>query len=166
KNQVELFFNVKHPSRVQRLTELDAPNLGNYSPTEIQRADDFASGLRIMRRPDFDGQRTVVTDANLSGGLVSATGSSMTLTKTGFTVHASSDGQSVLVLPVQYSHCWTARNPDVQLFRANLMQLGIGFAGTLDTELVFHWGPLFASHCRLEDASDMDRLKIARARGG
>src|SRR5262249_32321095 len=84
KNQVELFFNVKHPSRVQRLTELDAPNLGNYSPTEIQRADDFASGLRIMRRPDFDGQRTVVTDANLSGGLVSATGSSMTLTKTGF----------------------------------------------------------------------------------
>ena len=163
-NQAELFFNISHPSRIQRLTELDAPNLGNYSPTEIRHADNFASGLVIMREPNFDGRHIVITDASLSSGLLPATASQLTLTKTGFTIHASSTGQSVLVLPVQYSHCWTALNPDVQLFRADLMQLGIRFSGTLDTELVFRFGPLFAGRCRLEDVYDMDRLKIRQAR--
>lgn len=34
--------NIKNPSSIQLLTELSAPNTGNYSPTEIRRADDFA----------------------------------------------------------------------------------------------------------------------------
>jgi hypothetical protein len=37
---------------------------------------------------------------------------------------ASSAGQSVLVLPVQYSHCWriVSGSNEATLFRANLMQ--------------------------------------------
>jgi hypothetical protein len=162
--QAELFSNISHPSPIQRLTELDAPNLGNYSPTEIRHATNFASGLMIMREPDFDGRHIVVTDESLPGGFLPATASRLTLTKSGFMIHASSTGQSVLVLPIQYSHCWTALDPHVQLFRADLMQLGIRFTGTLDAELVFRFGPLFAGRCRLEDVYDMDRLKIMDAR--
>jgi hypothetical protein len=159
-----LSTRVAHPSRMQLLTELDAPDLGDYSPTEFRRVDDFASGLAIMRDSGFDGRHTVVTDIDLGDELAPATASRLVLTKSGFRIQSSGGRQSVLVLPVQYSHCWAAQDPRVQLFRANLMQLGVRFAGALDTELVFRFGPIFAGGCRLEDANDMDRLKMAKAR--
>jgi hypothetical protein len=163
-DMAQYFAKVVRPSYIQRLTELADPNLGNYSPTEIRRASDFASGLAIMREPGFDGRTTVVTDADLAGGLVAATASKLVLSKTGFVIRASSANQSVLALPIQYSHCWSTPATNAQLFRANLMQLGIRFTGTLDTVLVFRFGSLLAGRCRLEDANDMDRLKIAQAR--
>jgi hypothetical protein len=86
------------------------------------------------------------------------------LTKTGFDIAASSPGESVLVLPVQYSHCWSSSSPGAELFRADLMQLGVRFHGTLDAELNFRFGPWFDGGCRSDDAADMDRLKIRQAR--
>ena len=53
-------------------------------------------------------------------------------------------------------------NPE--LFRANLMQLGVRFTGTLDANLTFRFGPLFASQCRIDDIKDMERLGIREAR--
>jgi hypothetical protein len=50
------------------------------------------------------------------------------------------------------------------LFRANLMQLGISFAGKLDAKLVFRFSPFLAPACRIEDIRDMERLKIREAR--
>ena len=54
---------------------------------------------------------------------------------------------------------------DALRFRANLMQLGIRFSGELKAELRQVFGPLWHSHCRVEDAEDMTRLKVTEARG-
>jgi len=155
-----------HESKIQILTELDGANRGDYSPTDVHHVDDFASGLAIMHQPGFDGRATLVTDAATGewGKLVPVSGATLVLTKTGFDITASSSGESVLVLPVQYSHCWSSPAPGVELFRADLMQLGVRFHGTLDAELNFRFGPLFDGGCRSDDAADMDRLKIRQAR--
>jgi hypothetical protein len=148
-----------------RLLELDNPNLGNYSPTAVHEVTNFHSGLLFMHEPDFDGSKTVITDRPIEGSLSAAANVRLTYETYGFHVQAESAGESVLILPPQFSHCWTAvgeGNP--LLFRANLMQLGIKFSRKLDARLVFRYGPLFASSCRLDDIEDINRLDITRGR--
>jgi hypothetical protein len=148
------------------LVELDQANLGDYSPTQFRLMTDFSDGLRAMREPNFDGQRTVVSEFPIAGTLVQALNAKLVFQKSGFSVTASSSGRSVLVLPVQYSHCWTVSGKgDPVLFRANLMQLGVSFTGHLDANMEFRFGPILASRCRLQDIGDMERLRIREARG-
>ena len=79
---------------------------------------------------------------------------------------ASSTGQSVLVLPVQYSHCWRITSGgDATLFRANLTQLGVRFSGNLQLELRQVFGPFWQSACRVADAADVERLQMVNAIG-
>src|SRR5262249_12812138 len=140
-------------------------NLGDYSPTEVLRVRDFREGLRLMHEPGFDGRRAVVTDEEIEAPLEPAAEVSLIYQKFGFSVRASSTGRSLLVLPVQYSRCWTASGQGrPKLIRANLMQLGIIFQGTLDASLTFRFGPVLASQCRIEDLRDMERLSIRDAR--
>ena len=119
-----------------------------------------------MHRADFDGSRTVVTmDGALDRPLLPARQVELVYTKQGFHLTAISDGHSVLVLPAQYSHCWSVEgsgNP--ALFRADAMQLGVSFSGKLDARLVFRLGPILAGQCRVDDLHDMERLRIDRAR--
>lgn len=152
--------------RTLHLLELPDPNLGNWSPTEVRPAVDFHDALAVMHERGFDGRRTVVTDADLSGSFVAARDASLVNEKQGFHLVAESAGRSILVLPVQYSHCWTATGTgSPRIFRANIMQMGVAFEGRLDIRLTFRFGPIFAGQCRVIDMEDMGRLKIKEARG-
>jgi hypothetical protein len=150
-----------------RVYELAHPNVGNYSPTKVVRAETARAAIVEMSRPDFDGRETVVTDdASIGGNLVPATGAAMTVRLGGVALQASSAGESVLVLPVQYSHCWRIVSGEgVSLFRANLMQLGVRFSGELRVELRQFFGPFWQSGCRVEDAADVERLRMVDAVG-
>jgi hypothetical protein len=148
-----------------RLVELSDVNLGQYSPTDVRSADSFRDVLGLMHDAGFDGARTVITDQSLEGPLVPAEGVQLVFQKHGFSLRATSPGSSVLVLPIQYSHCWTASGAGQPLlFRANGMQLGIRFQRSLAVDLTFRFGPLLASGCRKEDLKDMERLDIRSAR--
>jgi hypothetical protein len=152
--------------RPLRLIELDSPNLGDYSPTFVQLVSDFRSGLALMHAPTFDGAMTVLTDQPLDGHFVKATNVRLTYETYGFHIEAESSGSSILVLPPQFSRCWAAEGAGTPvLFRANLMQLGLRFSGRLNARLVFRYGPLFASACRMADVADVERMNISQARG-
>jgi hypothetical protein len=151
--------------RPLRLLDLGATNLGDYSPSEAVRVRDFREGLRVMHLAGFDGRRTVVANDEIEGPLTPATNIKLTYQKSGFSIQALSSGRSLLVLPVQYSRCWTVSGKgDPKLIRTNLMQLGISFEGALDASLAFRFGPVLASQCRIEDIRDMERLRIREAR--
>jgi hypothetical protein len=148
-----------------RLGELADVNLGDYSPTEVRRVVDYRSGIAALHEPHFDGRRTVVTEADLQGALTGATAAHLVYTKYGLDLHAESRARSLLVLPVQYSHCWSLEGGgDAQLFRADMMQLGVIFTGTVDLKLVFRYGPLLAGACRVADLRDMAKLRITEGR--
>jgi hypothetical protein len=149
-----------------RLVELDDFNRGQYSPTRVLDARDFRSALDVMRDPSFDGSREIVTDAKLPQDLQPAKSVELKVEKYGLSIHADSSGNSILVLPAQFSNCWSVHGEegDPVLFRANIMQLGVGFKGKLAASLVFHYGPILASHCRLEDLRDMERFDLDGAR--
>jgi hypothetical protein len=148
-----------------RLVELDDFNRGQYSPTKVIKMTDFRSALEVMRDPLFDGSQEVVTDANVTDDLRAAGAVVLTVEKDGLSIRASSSGQSLLVLPAQFSHCWSVHgNGDATLFRANIMQLGIAFKRSLDVALKFHYGPILAGQCRLADLRDMEHFDLHGAR--
>jgi hypothetical protein len=131
----------------------------------VIKATDFRSALEVMRDPLFDGSQEVVTDANVTDDLRAAGAVVLTVEKDGLSIRASSSGQSLLVLPAQFSHCWSVHgNGDATLFRANIMQLGIAFKRSLDVALKFHYGPILAGQCRLADLRDMEHFDLHGAR--
>jgi hypothetical protein len=118
-----------------------------------------------MHDPSFDGRHVVVTDSPPAGPFIEATGIQLTFQTYGFSLKAASQGRSMLVLPVQYSRCWSVSGKgEPSLFRANLMQLGVSFSGELDARLVFRYGPILAGDCRVADLRDADRLRLREAR--
>jgi hypothetical protein len=93
----------------------------------------------------------------LPADLVPAQQARLTVVKGGYHITARSPGASLLVLPVQFSHCWRlAPEPETtgSIFRANLVQTGIFFRDKIDADLQFAFG-LTNSSCRRQDGDDM-----------
>jgi hypothetical protein len=147
-----------------RLIELSDVNLGDFSPTDARRVEDFRSGLALMRDTTFDGRRTVITNDDLNGTYAPASNVRLAYTKEGFHLSAESPSRSLIVLPVQFSRCWSIEGTgSPTLFRADLMGLGVNFTGALDARLVFNYGPILRGRCRVDDMRDMTRLRIQDA---
>jgi hypothetical protein len=138
---------------------LPHPNVGDYSPTEVVRAQSGADMTAAMAAPDFDFSRQVVLSEPISGSLVPAHDMQLTILRNGFHVSGKSDGTSLVVLPYQFSNCLRAWDARVRVVRANLMMAGLIFSGDLDTNIVFDYG-LFSPACRRADLADMRQLDL------
>ena len=90
--------------------------------------------------------------------LVRASRSRLVAISDGYHLTASAPGRAMLVLPVQFSHCWQIENGSdfvaPRIFRANIVQTGILFKDSVDVRLRFEFEPWRAS-CRLQDARDL-----------
>jgi hypothetical protein len=148
-----------------RLFEIDRPNLGDYSPTQVILARDAAEAVSLLD-DDFDYRRSVVLHAPWPDSLVAAGFSELRPERNGLRLKASSRATSLLLLPLQYSHCLdldvvrgdAAR---VRLVRANLMQAAVVFSGDVELLLSFRYGPFANPYGRIADYLDVKRLKIA-----
>jgi hypothetical protein len=138
---------------------LPHPNVGDYSPTEVVRAQSGADMTAAMGAPDFDFSRQLVLSEPIIGSLVPAHDMQLTILRNGFHVSGKSDGTSLVVLPYQFSNCLRARDARVRVVRANLMMAGLIFSGDLDTDIVFDYG-LFSPACRRADLADMRQLDL------
>lgn len=150
------------------LYEIDGANIGNFSPTIHRPYVAAGEVLAALRGTEFDGTREVFSETALPAGLVAASSSSLIVEAGRLRISARSAGRSVIVLPVEYSHCLELRTtvPGAEgpvLFRANLIQAGILFSGSLEATLSYFTGPFRNSACRVEDARDMERLNIREA---
>ena len=100
--------------------------------------------------------------------LVPVTRSDLVVERGGYRVNADSPGTSLLVLPIEYSHCL---RPDLissvatrpRLLRANLAMAAILFTAHIEGTLLLRYGPL-SSACRMEDWREADALHIGGAR--
>jgi hypothetical protein len=120
-----------------------------------------------MSRPSFDPQREVITEEQVPSNLIE--GKLISL-KTEFgptlNVRAESSGESLLVLPFEYSHCLhleTSRAEPARLIPVNLQQIGLLFRGELDANISYRFGPLDQPGCRREDLHRADRLQLRNA---
>jgi hypothetical protein len=122
-------------------------------------AKDATSALQTFWNPSFDPQQSVILIKPLQDRLVPASDAEMNFERGGIHVKARSSGRSMLVLPLEYSHCLELQGTG-KLLRANLIETGVLFENVLDARIRLRYG-LFHTSCRKEDIADLKRLGIA-----
>jgi hypothetical protein len=155
------------------LYELPEPNLGTYSPTEVTVSVSARDTVERMQEPGFDFARQAIAAHALPANLVPASFAQLAVKRDRWLVRASSQATSLLLLPLQYSHCLSLRirsatGQTPTLERLNLMQAGLLFSGTIEAEISFGYGPLRRPYGRIQDYLDMRQLHLAeteRTRG-
>jgi hypothetical protein len=149
-----------------RLYDLGAANTGEYSPRHVHAVNSFAEGISYMRRLEFNPLEVVVTTKKVEGDFVPANNASIMIYKDFLRIKAESAGHSLLVLPIQYSNCLELSDSSTELFRANLLQLGIKFHKKVDASLRLSINPLGPNRCRGNDIKDMEMLDVTGRKGG
>jgi hypothetical protein len=99
----------------------------------------------------------------LQTSLVAGTASQLRVFRDHLVVEAESPGTSLLVLPVEFSHCFDVRfreSDQARFLRANINQGALLFSGHLRAELQYRYAPWHFG-CRLRDIEDARRLKLS-----
>jgi hypothetical protein len=138
------------------LYEIKGANLGQFSPTQVIWAGDYSAAVAALRAQGDLEDRVVLSFGR--SDLVRASHARLVALRDGYHLTASAPGRAMLVLPVQFSHCWEVENESNEIapriFRANIVQTGILFKDNLDAKLRFNFEPWRAS-CRLQDGRDL-----------
>jgi hypothetical protein len=146
------------------LYEIKGANLGQFSPTHVTWAADYAAAVTALRKQrDFENNVVLLGDRESEPALVPAARTHLVAIKDGYHFTASAPGTTMVVLPIQYSHCWRVENANAsdlpRIFRANIVQTAILFKDGVDFDLRFDFEP-WKSTCRLEDARDISRFEF------
>jgi hypothetical protein len=102
---------------------------GQFSPTQIIWVPDYSAAVNLLRgQPDLERRAVLLGDPEPRKELVSASRARLVVLRDGYRVTASAPGQAMLVLPVQFSHCWRIEDSTdadfPRILRANVVQTG------------------------------------------
>jgi hypothetical protein len=144
-------------------------NTAGYAVTQVQRAASGREAIAILAKSSFNPRTTaILATQEEMPALVPVSASSLTIERGGYRIEADSPGTSLLVLPIEYSHCLHANliasgTTPPRLLRVNLAMAGILFSGRVKGHLTLRYGP-WSSRCRIDDWREADALKIGEAR--
>jgi hypothetical protein len=150
---------------------LSDPNLAGYAVTQTRHASDAQGAINMLADPSLDPRKVAVLTEGMQLPpltLVPARRSTLLVERGGYRIDAEAAGTSLLVLPLEYSHCLRAELTTSgvippRLLRANLALAAILFSGDVKGTLKLRYSPL-SSGCRLEDWRDADALRLGDAR--
>jgi hypothetical protein len=143
------------------VVDVAEPNVGQYSPTHVHRARTAAEMLGVMLFSGVDFRDVAVLHPVVPvPRLTPARHVALSVRRGRLHVSAESDGDSLVVLPVQYSRCWRIVGDDsARLVRADLLLTGVLFTRRIDADLIHDFGFL-SSACRAADHEDLASLSL------
>lgn len=144
-----------------RCYELASPNAGTYSPVRARTASSAREIVDLLLSPGMDFEREVIVTEPLEGPLVAARDAAISFAAGGVRVTARSDGRSLLLLPLQFSHALRVRPAvgGVRLLRANLAQTALVFDREIDAFISLDFG-FRRTDGRARDLADVRSLAI------
>jgi hypothetical protein len=145
------------------LYELTDAKTAGYWALRPMLAESTRQALLWMANP-ASGPDSVVYEP-VRTPLVAGTGSELRAFRDRLVVEAESPGTSLLVLPLEFSHCLDVRTESstpARFMRANINQAAILFSGRVRIELRYRYTPWHFG-CRLRDIADARRLQLAEA---
>ena len=110
-----------------------------------------------MTKMYFDPKKTIFVSENLKvSNLQRASSNKLIVLRNGYRVSASSAGSSIVLLPIEYSSCWSITTNDPKsatpkMFRANYGLTGLVFSNSMDIDLVYRYNLFANQSCRLVD---------------
>ena len=149
-------------------------NLAGYAVREVAYGATLADELRLMRRHGFEPRRTAVLPVGArgtlgEGALSGVARASLRLAADAVVFKAASaERGSLVVLPVNWSHCWVAewRQGHGRVMRADVGLVGVAFSGAVELRLIWRGGYGSARECLYEDEELVDEARAAAAAVG
>jgi hypothetical protein len=144
------------------LYEVPGTNTAGYwstRPMQVANARQAMQWLAADSRSDADAAVYEPTAPRLVPGTLS----DMRVFRDRLVVRAESAGASLLILPIEFSHCWDvspAAGSTGRLLRANVNQTGLLFSGRTEVELRYRFSP-WHFRCRFRDIADARKLELA-----
>ncbi len=146
------------------LYEFAGANFRGWSPTSVSYSSDTLTTIKKVESSSFDPRRDVIVDdvGSDKSDLTKVVVQNLSLVTNGYKVRAKSVGESILVLPIEYSHCWiwSSVEPGNEKFptivRANGALVGLHFVGSIDGKITFRTGPFKMPGCKLKDRVNQD----------
>lgn len=151
------------------LYEVDDPNLGNFTPTNVIHIADTKGTVKRLLAGDLRLDRDIIVHDPLDdqGSFVPAQASALRFEPGAIHVTGESEGKSILLLPVQFSRCLNVRpaSPgtvaqNVRLVRANIVHTALVFEKQADVRLTFDFNILGDTACRFADLADYERMRM------
>jgi len=143
------------------LYELPDANTAGYWATRPVQVETTRQAMLRMIDPESTADSTVYEPLQTS--LLAGTASQLRVFRDHLLVEAESPGTSLLVLPIEFSHCFDVRVSDsnhARFLRVNVNQGALLFSGRLRAELQYRYNPWHFG-CRLRDIDDARRLKLS-----
>lgn len=149
------------------LYELINPNLADRSPTNITLIDDAPNTIKQINDSHFSLKDNVILNREINSNLIPVDSSVMYFEKGGIRVKATTRKTSLLLLPIQFSNSIKINESDtnqigsvIKIVRANLVQTGIIFTGTINIKLSHNFGLFRNIRGREQDILDCKKLNI------
>ena len=147
-------FKEKSIQESYEIVELRHPNLGNYSPTNVTVVANLESAYKELKLLDLKQNIVLFSDPKMS--LQAARESKMTVVDGDIRVVAESAGDSVLVLPFEFSSCinFEEKSEKSNFIRAELangLLTAVFFSKNLDLTISYRLGLFENQDCRLKD---------------
>jgi uncharacterized membrane protein YfhO len=166
RTKLELVKKGTSKQAVVYLYKIRNNNRGNWSPVKVIQATGFYDTMNKIKKNSTELNQIAVVSETFDSKIefVPADNVEMRAIKDGYKITGTSAGDSSLLLPIQYSHCWKInyKNSDisqtVNLHRANFVQTLISFHKIIDVEISLDFGLFDHSSCRKMDASDAKEL--------
>jgi hypothetical protein len=148
------------------LYELQSSNLGQFSPRRTKLAGTADEALTALWDNSLNLEQTAIVFDSVPERLTPAKLDSFAIGQDEYRIRATSTGTSILILPIEFSRCFTITDVSggkPRLFRADLLLTGVLFSDRINAQISFHTGPFRNSRCRLDDLADSKRMDIRNA---
>lgn len=152
--------------------DVPGANTAGYGVSRIQFAENLTGELQAMRDPNFSPSTMAVAADADRGDVPTAEGAltpleSSTLDIEAETIHftATSAGQTLVVLPFKYSHCWepTWSGASGRVVRIDVGLIGLSFERNTDVQLRWTAGYGAGANCLLQDTVLIPQARAAAA---
>jgi len=144
------------------LYTLPDSNLGTFSPTLSEPYENIGEFVQKIKGGKIDFRKTALVEAPIFGPLVPATLEKLCFEKgPEIRIEAHSEGQSLLVLPFDFSYCLQfSGSGDPKIIPVNLSCTGLLFDRKLEGWLKFRFSPSVNLKNRKNDIARCERLEI------
>lgn len=145
------------------LHELQKTNTRGLSAKRVIRVSSFQAAENFMDSIEFNLEDAVII-SNAKSTLehyVTATKSKLSVEKGGFHLQAVSTGKTLLILPIEYSHCLNINSlsgPAPKIIRVDAALTGVIFNRNVDVLLDNMTGPFTNPRCKIADYFDFKKI--------
>jgi hypothetical protein len=154
--------------RGMRIFGIGSPNLFSYSPTEVLSVGDANQAIEALQQGDMDPRYSavVVGQATLPMSLSPIDHASAIAISGGWKVRAVGGDFHMLLMPVQFSHCWEviveAGDQNARLIRANVAMTALIFKNEVTAVIRYRFQAPNKLSCRRADYEEDQRMGIIR----